>query len=346
MKMDSFRELLLKKADGDPTLQSFIKYVREDLIADHALDILEKMARASHKGDTANLAMRDFATEMDPELHPHLIRDALGHHASQYKASLKTGNKALANRHAEQMFKIMNMADRVQKHTGGKLSFEHVSTHPWERNKFKNTYAEDHPKVQEGKYKAGDFTTKTKGLNYKGSDYSFLHEAPFTGKDAYKKEVERHGHSKAYPFEQMRVNGKHIHVDDDADVSQGYKEHPFDKHPIMSHYADAAHDRTPEKEQQYLAEKEKFYNEQPHLDEFFKRHAELEAKDPQAYAQRGMKPSNPVHEVLEQNKPAQPAAEAAPAQEAAPAAPGVNLDALPEELRNQILAWQKAQGNK
>ena len=305
MKIESFRELLIKKAKGDPTLQSFIKYVKDELIVDHALETLEKMARASHKGDTANFPVRDFATEMDPETEPHMLR------VSQYKAALKAKNPALANRHAGQVYKMMNLADRTQKHSGGKLQFEHVSPHAWERNKFTNTYGTEHPLVQEGKYKPGDFTIKTKGLNYKGSDYGFLQKPPH---ESYSKEIARHGHNKAYPFEHMRVNGKYIPIDENADVEGGaYKEHPFDQHPILRSFDDPVHKRTPEDDQRYVADRDKYYNESPHIENHFNRMSELEAKDPEAFARRGNAPAGPVHddvEGLQTGKQAAPAATA------------------------------------
>jgi len=324
MKVDSFRELLIKKARGDANLQAFVKYVKDELIVDHTLEVLEKMARSSHKGDTANLPLRDFATEMDPEVEPHMIREALGHHVSQYKAALKGGNQPLANRHAGQAFKIMNMADRAQKHSGGKLNIEHVSPHAWERNKFKNQYTKDHPKVQEGKYKEGDFTVKTKGLNYGGSDFGFLQEAPHP---AYVKEIRKHGHNKAYPFEQIRVNGKYIPINEKADVSGGYQEHPFDAHPILGAFSDPSHNRDEEADKRYFAERDKYYNESPHIENFFNQHQQLEQANPEEYAQRGSKPGSPVHadvEPLDITKewgqaPQAAAPKAAPAQ-AAPAA--------------------------
>lgn len=333
MKVESFRELLLKKAKGDPTLQSFIKYVKDELIVAHTIETLEKMARASHKGDTANFPVRDFATEMDPETEPHMMREALGHHVSQYKAALKGKNNALANRHAAQAYKIMNLADRTQKHSGGKLQFEHVSPHAWERNKFQNTYGNDHPLVQEGKYKPGEFTIKTKGLNYKGSDYGFLQSAPHS---SYEKEIKRHGHNKAYPFEHMRINGKYIPVDDNASIEGGvYKEHPFDSHPILRSFDDPVHKRTPEDDQRYVAERDKFYNESPHIENHFNRMSELEAKDPEAFAQRGNSPAQPVHgEVEGLNVGSAPAAQAAaPAQTPAakPAAAAPASDELSED---------------
>ena len=238
MKVENFRELLAKKAEGDDNLQTFVKFIDSEVLAEKALESLEKMARSRHKGDTANLALRDFATDMDPEMHPNMIRDALGHHVSRYKAALGSGRQDLANKHAKQAFNIMNMADRAQKHSQGKLAFEHVSPHAWERNKMTSQYEVDHPKVQEGKYKAGEFKTKTKGLNFRGSDFSHLAGAPH---ESFIKEIKRHGHNKAYPWREMKVNGKHIHIDDIEGGLSGYEAHPFDHHPIMEHYGYAYH---------------------------------------------------------------------------------------------------------
>ena len=295
MKIDSFRELLVKKAQGDDNLQTLVKFIDSDVLAEKALESLEKMARSRHKGDTANLALRDFATDMDPEMHPKMIRDALGHHVSRYKAALGAGRKDLANQHAKQAFNIMNMADRAQKHSQGKLAFDHVSPHAWERNKMASTYDADHPKVKEGKYRAGDFKTKTKGLNYRGSDYSHLQSAPH---ESFKREIKRHGHNQAYPFREMKVNGKYIHIDDDVGELQGYESHPFDHHPIMEHYGVSSKNRTADHDKSYFEAKNAYYDSE-HLDNFFDRHEKLEALDPEAYGMRGSKVSNPVHADVE-----------------------------------------------
>lgn len=297
MKIDGFRELLLKKAADDDHLKTLVKFIDSNVLADKALESLEKMARSRHKGDTANLALRDFATDMDPDLHPSMIRDALGHHVSRYKAALQGGRKDLANMHARQAFNIMNMADRAQKHSQGKLSFEHVSPHAWERHTKTSQYEDDHPKVLEGKYKPGDFKTKTKGLNYKGSDFSFLQGAPH---ESFKREIRRHGHNQAYPWRELKVNGKYIHVDDvDPSELKGFEKHPFDFHPIMDHYKDSAKNRTPERDAEYFEQKRQFYNESPHIDSFFDRQEKLEQQDPEAYSMRGSNPSDPVHPEVE-----------------------------------------------
>ena len=293
MKLSSFRELLLRKTQDDPNLNALVKYAREEIIIEQVLEALEKMARARHKGDAANFAVRHFATEMDPETEPHMIRDAIGHHVSRYKAALGQNRQDLANRHAKQAFNLMNVADTASKHSGGKLSIDFVAPHPWERSKYTNTYDAAHPLVQEGKYKAGDFTTKTKGLNYalRGNDFSFLQGAPH---EHYGYEIKRHGHNKAYPFEQTRVNGKYIPVEDVKDL-KGYEEHPFDKHPIMQHFHENPHTRTPERDKQYVEQHEDYYNKHPHIEDYFNRQQQLEEADPEAYAQRGGTAADPVH---------------------------------------------------
>jgi len=298
MKLHGFRELLLKKAGEDPNLFALLRYAREEVIADKVIEALEKMARARHKGDNANFAVRHFATEMDPETEPHMLREAIGHHVSRYKAAVQGGRKDLANRHAKQAFNLMNVADTTQKHSGGKLSIDYVPVQPWERSHLKEEYDESHPKVIEGKYKAGDFKTKTKGLNYahKGNNFEFLQGEPHK---AYIKEIKRHGHNKAYPFEQVRVNGKYIPVEDiDPSELKGYEEHPFDAHPIMNHYADSPQNRNPEQDAKYVQQHEKYYNESPHIENFYNKHSQLESQNPEEYAKRGSVASTSVHKDI------------------------------------------------
>lgn len=325
MKLSSFRELLQKKVEHDSNLATLLKYAREDILADYVIESLEKMARARHKGDAANFAVRHFATEMDPEKEPHMAREAIGHHVSRYKAALAQGRQDLANQHAKQAFNVMNMADTAQKHTGGKMSIDYVPTQPWERNKYPKQYTSDHPKVQEGKYKEGDFTTKTKGLRYAltGNDFGYLNQPPH---EAYSNEVKRHGHNQAYPFEQVRINGKYIPIEDVKDL-KGFEGHEFDKHPIMQHFHESPQDRTPERDQAYVTAHDKYHNEDPHIENFYNKHAEMEQKDPKGYAERGSKPGEPVHGEVGQldigDKSSSVAAPEAKKQAVAPSGPVV-----------------------
>lgn len=325
MKLEGFRELLLKKS-ADADLDNMIRFVRDDILADIIVESLEKMARAKSKGDHANMALRDFGLEMDPELHPAMIHDALGHHASRYKAALRDNRKDLANSHAKQIFNIMDMADQAQKHSHGKLDIKAVPIHPWERNAKPDTFKarmdsiksrmdageevspreikwlSDNP-VTRGKKKPGQYVSDTDGWRYRSKDYGFLQGAPH---HSYSSEVEGHGHLGAYPMEEIRVNGKYVHIDDiSSDDLKGYEQHPLDHHPIMDHYSKPASKRTPEHDQQYLDQKEKFYDSR-HMESYWDKHEKLESSDPEAYSQRGSQASDPVHaevEPLDLSKP-------------------------------------------
>lgn len=346
MSLNSFRELLIKKA-GDSSLENLIYFLREDTLADMVIESLEKMANAKHKGDSANVPVRDFGLEMDPETEPNMMHDALSHHASHYKAALAANRPDLANQHAKQIFRLVDLGKKAEKHSNGKLHVEAVPVQPWERNSNTKTLTADSKPVQAGNRKIGDFVTNTKGWGYRGSNFDFLQQAPH---ESYGDEVRKHGHNKAYPMEQIRVNGKYLDIDDvSPDELKGYKTHPFDHHPIMNHFEDPASKRSPEADAQYRQQHEE-YQSSPHMDEYFSRQ---EAMDPAKAESRGSKPSDPVHAdvaPLDTSKEAQPKAAstqvAAPKKSSAPIDHAGKLAAinsldLPEEtkamMRKQIL---------
>ena len=295
MKLDNFRKLLLKKSENSD-IENIVYFVHDDIIADMVMESLEKMARAKHKGDAANLAMRDFGVEMDPEHEPSMIHDALSHHASQYKSALHSGRHDLANQHARQIFRIMDMADQAQKHSHGKLDVQAVSPHAWERNAKTKQFTEEDRPVQAGRKKPGQFVTDTKGWRYRGRDYSFLQQAPH---ESYRGEVRRHGHNEGYPLEHIRINGRHLDIQDvPPEDLKGYKEHPFDKHPVMDHFEIPASQRSPQDDQKWLEDKEK-YADSPELDQYFSKLEDSEQRDPEKFKSRGSKPSDPVHKPVD-----------------------------------------------
>jgi hypothetical protein len=293
MKLDSFRELLIKKT-GDSSLENLLTFVRDDVLIDLVVESLEKMARAKHKGDSANVPLRDFGTEMDPETEPAMLHDALSHHVSNYKTALNAGRKDLANQHAKQVFRLMDMGDQAQKHSGGKLHVEAVSPHAWERNAKTKTFTNEDAPVQAGNKKPGQFVTDTKGWRYRGNDYGFLQQAPHS---SYSNEIRKHGHDKAYPMEQIRVNGKYVDIKNNPN-QKGYEEHPFDKHPVMNHFEKPASKRTAEDDQQWRDE-HTAYGSSPHMDKYFDKQAALEQANPEQYAQRGSTPSPQVHKDVD-----------------------------------------------
>jgi hypothetical protein len=345
MKLDSFRDLLVKKS-RDVSQQNLVKFMKDDLLAELVAESLEKMARASHKGDAANFAIRDFGTEMDPSHEPNMIHDALSHHASNYKAALNNGNKSVANQHAKQIYRIMDMADQAQKHSHGKLQVEAVSPHAWERNSKTNQYTADDDKVKDGSYKVGEFKTKTKGWRHRGNDCGFLQQAPHA---SYSQEIRRHGHDNAYPMEHMKVNGKHLDVED-VEAPNSYQPHPFDSHPVMKHFEESAGSRTPDRDKEYLAERDK-YATSPELDKYFSNQEAREKANPDAAKQRGTMKSNAVHKQVDPldtskqqaqssqqpTKPASPAVVKRPAKtELSPEERAKAISLLPPDLRAKL----------
>jgi len=291
MKFDNFRELLLKKS-ADSTMDNMIRFVKDDVLADMIYESLEKMARAKHKGDAANLPLRDFGTEMDPDQEPGMIHDALSHHASRYKAAVRDNRQDLANNHAKQLFKIIDMADQAQKHSHGKLHISAVPVHPWERNGKTATFTSDSGPVLRGNKKVGQFVTDTKGWRHRGNDFKFLQQAPH---DSYSSETDKNGHKGAYPMEQIRVNGKYLHIDDiSPDDLKGEESHPLDHHPIMSHFSKPAGSRTQDDDAKYLADRDK-YTGGDHIPSYWDKHSKLQEADPDGYSRRGSTASNPIH---------------------------------------------------
>jgi hypothetical protein len=219
-----------------------------------------------------------------------------------------------------------------------------VSPHPWERNaKTRQFTATDGP-VLAGNKKPGQFVTDTNGWRHRGSDYSFLQQAPH---ESYSNEVRKHGHNKAYPLEQIRVNGKYIDVKDvPKENLKGYEEHEFDKHPIMNHFEKPASKRTPEDDAKWRTEHEA-YQSSPHMDSYFAKQAASEA-NPEEHAKSGQSPSLPVHaDVPGLDLKAGGAPAVAPTAPTSPTTPAPNhIDAimnssLPDHVKAAILGKLK-----
>lgn len=282
MKLDNFKELLLKKTEDNSDLQILIKYMKDDFLLEHVIESLEKMA-AFHTKKNPNSAVIHFGSRLDPEVEGNMIHDALSHHASQYKAALKAGNKDVANSHMSKIFKIMHMSDKLTRdglndHSHGKLKIDAVDPKPWERNAYSNKNAQ------------GKFTTDTKGWGRQSGDYSWLGSAPH---EAYSKETNIHGHKGAYPLEEIKVNGKYLDIQD-VDSPKSHEEHPFDKHPIMSHYSTSPKEYTPEQHDKFLDENEK-YADSEHMNNFFDRQDALGDR----LETRGSNKSQAVHAPIE-----------------------------------------------
>lgn len=323
MKLDSFKELLIKKADDNDSLKLLIKYMKDDFLVDHVIESLEKMA-AIYSKKNPNHALLHFGEHMDPGTEPEMIHDALSHHASHYKSALDSNNKVLADQHMRKIFEIQHMVDKLTRdglndHSKGKLKVEAVDPKPWERSK----YSEMND--------AGKFKTDTKGWARHGSDYSFLREAPH---ESYKKEIKTHGHNKAYPLEEMSVNGKPIHIED-VDAGGKFVPHPFDEHPIMSHYHRSPKDHTEEHQSKYIGQHEQYGNEG--INKYFDL---ADSRDPKDHAARGSVKSKPIHaDIAGLNlEDMKPVAEKSVVQENTPAAPTPKAEPSIEDIQAKLAA--------
>jgi hypothetical protein len=332
MNFPSFKELLLRKTD-DESLKTLIKVVDTNFLADQIIESLEKMAVRKGAGSHANLAIRHLGTEMDPELEPAMIREALGHHASRYRAALASGENKMANDHAAQFFKIMDLVHHLQPHSHGKLQAEMVDVKPWERTHASRSetfadriardpeYAKDNP-VSRGKKKPHQFVNDTVGFSFvpKGNDWSFLQNDPHA---AYGDETSRHGHVGAYPMEHTKINGKFIPIEDVENINDGNKSHPFDSHPIFSHHGESIKNRTPERDAQYVKEHEE-YMSSPHVETHLAHQENLMSSG--AHESRGLKVGQPVHAGSKRLEQQKQEAQSAPAEAAAPAPSAVKQD--------------------
>jgi len=329
MRIDKFKELLIKKAGDNRSLQTLIKYARDEYLLENIIESLEKMARISQHRN-ANFAVKNFGSEIDPELHPNMFHDALSHHASQYKSALKNKNNDVANQHAGQIFKYMHLLHKLTDdggidHTGGHLKVDAIDPKPWERSH----YSEENGRSS---------STNTKGWARSMKDYSWLQSAPH---HSYKKEVKTHGHNGAYPLEQIKVNDKYLHIDDIDESTGKYEPHPLDHHPILSHYKKPSKDFSEDHYNDYLSSVDKYHDEDGHMDAYFDKHEALSQKDPEAYSARGSKVSDPVHdphptplsledEIAEAVSEDKPTAE--PAADVKPNVKGIDLSKLPPDL--------------
>ena len=292
MKLDNFKELLLKKSEDNENLQLLIKYMREDYLVDHVVESLEKMA-ASYSKKNPNASVKHFATNMN-NFKSGMIHDALSHHASHYKAALAAGDKDAADDHMRQIFKTMHMTDKFTKdgindHSGGRLKISAVDPKPWERSGYTNT---TNKKGED----TGKFVTDTQGWKRHGAsiNYDWLRDKPH---DSYKDEVSRHGHTKAYPLEEIKVNDKHIDVDDSVEHKGKFEPHPFDSHPIYNHYNQSPSAHGSDAKAKYLEERGAFHNDEGGgKSQYRDKLANISKED---YAKRGSEKANPVHKDIE-----------------------------------------------
>lgn len=299
MKFTSFRGLLLKKAEDNAELQDLIKIASDDFLSEHILEILEKMAEDRIRPRSSNKIVTHFGDNSLDRTGDmaNMIHDALSHHASHYKAAINSNQDHLASQHMKKIHNIMHLSRKIGHdgpvdHGDGKLKIEAIDPKPWERSGF--------PKLKEGGG-TKKFVTDTKGWSRDGGSYSYMKMAPH---ESYDKETRQgHGHTGAYPLEEIKVNGKHLHIDDNVQP-KGYEGHEFDEHPIIKNglYKKPVSAVTDEMYDKYLKDLED-YETSDHMDKYYDRHESMQNDDPEGYAARGTnKPDKVISDPGEASK--------------------------------------------
>jgi hypothetical protein len=266
VELKSFREILLKKADGNPYLQTLIKYAKDDIIADEVIEALQKMAEPSAAmGRGANHAVTSYAAGMKP-VHVEQLRDALGHHVSHYNGALKAHHAAtdptdkaklrnVADQHLNKIVPLLHLAGRAGKHSGGQMVLDYPSMTPWETN-YTGTKRLDNGKLKEGTKDLGrrpaPNANRTKNP-HAVPDYRYLEMAPHPGHAA----SDKMPHKGGYPFEEIQlghpskrdVGQAYLPIEDVNDVKD-YVPHPFDAHPVNRFMDHSQHELGPEQHEQ------------------------------------------------------------------------------------------------
>lgn len=287
MDLKHFKQILLKKSDQYTA--SIIQNMQDEYFADLVVESLQKMAFQKDRKRSENGAVKAFSSFIKQEHTPdetgevdsptkEMLYDNLSHHISHYKNALDKGDQDTANKHARQIFDNLHLAKKVDSATNGALGLSVADVRSWERNKFLSRVTE--PKANK---KVGDFSTDTRGFDYRGKDFSFLRQPPH---ESHSKEIksnnsdpqfEGQDFTHGYPFEHIKLGGKYVDVQPVED-GKGYKPHFFDEHPIFKHFNDPPKNRTEEQDLQFLKEHNDFVNK--HADQFADYREALENQKP------------------------------------------------------------------
>lgn len=342
MEINGFRELLLKKAEGNSTLQTLILYSKDELLAEKVLESLEKMARPhASMGRGANAATIAFANSLKNK-DVEQIRDALGHHIAHYKAALKAGKRDVADQHLNRIVPMLHLVGKSAAHSGGQLGLDYIPMEPWETNYTKTDRRPETGKLKEGTKGLGRRPKPNSTSDYAVKNYHYLEMQPHGGH----MDTKNSKHKGGYPFEEIQVGNPakidageaYLHIPE-VEAKDKFEPHPFDEHPIHT-LADIKQDKLTPKHLEDFANAMGGWHEGEHSKRWHENIKEQFGKDPEGFKQRGkVKPAHHFQDIKLQDQPEHArVVEPAPApaaKVAAPksAAPGFDVNALPESLR-------------
>jgi hypothetical protein len=145
MELKSFREILLKKAEGDPRLEILVECIGQDRLTSQIFESLQKMARlTAAAARNPNSALDSYAGKMDSS-DVNQLRSALGHHVAHYQGALKahhaatdpaqkTNLRTVADKHLEKIVPLAHLAARAERHSNGVMAADLPPIRPWQAN--------------------------------------------------------------------------------------------------------------------------------------------------------------------------------------------------------------------
>lgn len=270
MKISSFRSLLLKRASDDPAVLRFIKDVRDDVLLSKTIESLSKMARqTANMGKDANAALVAFGASAHDESHiVPMLREALAHHISHHKASLramhseqdpsaKARHRRVADAHLNRIIPLLHIAAAAGRHSMGAMNLDHVDTRPWEAN-YTSTLTRQQARdlgLTQGRSEERLHLPQhgAEGLNRRPAskvrgkfgvpDYRYLEMPPHPHPHTWPG-WNTEGHEGGYPFETIKLGSdSDVNFDrawlpiKDVEPKSEYTPHVFDLHPV-NHHAD------------------------------------------------------------------------------------------------------------
>jgi hypothetical protein len=310
MELKSFREILLKKAEDNPYLQTLIKYAKDELLADEVLEALLKMAEPSAAmGRGANHAVTSYGAGVKP-VHVEQMRDALSHHISHYKGALEAHHKSenptekanlrnVADQHLNKIVPLMHLAGKASKHSGGNLTLDYPSTTPWETN-YTSTERLPNGKLKEGTKDLGrrpapraNRTDNPRAV----PDYRYLESPPHPGHASTDRLATKGG----YPFEDIQLGspakrnaGQAYLPIEDVGQKNEFTPHPFDSHPVHQHADKSQSDIGPDDHEAINSALAGWTDSDQHKQWMADQKAK-HTKDPEAYKARGTKKPEHVY---------------------------------------------------
>lgn len=378
MELDSFKAILLRKANSNASLLHFLSNLEEETFVNSVVDALEKMAKPTHlTGVNANAPLTSFGANLD-RTDVTQLRDALSHHLSHYKAALKAHHSAtdekqknhlrqVADQHLEHAIPLMHLTARASAHSQGKLGIDYPPLAPWETNyttlervangRFKRDAKLLRARPSKGAKRDHDLSTSI-------PDYHYLEMPPHPGHDA----VGKMPHKGAYPWEEVQIGSPadidakkaYLHIEDVPD-KKDYTPHEFDSHPIRG-VADIQADHMTPEAMQSFADAHTGWRSSEHHKKWMEGQKAKYSADKEGYTKRGQTKGPSFYEgipLAEQPGHTKKYAEAAAAKAAAATAtaktpsstkpetstqPEINVGALPESLRRLVPAQPSPKG--